>query len=115
MKQYSFQKEKRIHSNNQFVYLIRHGRYLRNKLLTIYIAKNDYDFPRLGISVGKFYGNALKRNKFKRLVREAFRLNQHKIPSGHDYLVRAGQKTHSIKYEQIKDAFLNLIVLDSNK
>ena len=108
MTRYSLGKEKRIHSNDQFVYVIRQGRCLRNKILIIYVAKNDCDFSRLGVSVGKVYGNAVKRNRFKRLVREVFRQNQYEIPNGYDYLVMPGKKAPPPVFEQIKDAFLNL-------
>ena len=33
----------------------------------------DYPTPQLGITVTRKYGNAVKRNRFKRLAREAFR------------------------------------------
>ncbi|NGX38220.1 MAG: Ribonuclease P protein component [Chlamydiae bacterium] len=35
--------------------------------------------PRLGITASRQFGNAVRRNHFKRLVREAFRLNQHEL------------------------------------
>jgi ribonuclease P protein component len=43
---------------------------------------------RLGLAIGRVYGNAPRRNRIKRLIREAFRLEQHRIPTGLDLIVR---------------------------
>ncbi len=43
---------------------------------------------RLGVVVGRRYGTAVRRNRFKRLVREAFRQGQRQWPAGYDIVVR---------------------------
>ena len=42
---------------------------------------------RLGMTVGKKFGNAVKRNRIKRLIREFFRLDKQRIPVGYDILI----------------------------
>lgn len=42
---------------------------------------------RLGLIVGRKCGNAVERNRLKRLIREAFRLEQRRFPDGLDVLV----------------------------
>jgi ribonuclease P protein component len=44
------------------------------------IAENNAGHPRIGISIGRPVGNAVKRNRIKRLLREAFRHTQHDWP-----------------------------------
>ena len=89
----SFPKNKRLVSNEQFKAVLAAGRPVRDNLLVLYTAENDCGYSRLGVSVGKSYGNAVKRNRFKRLMREVFRQNQDKIPSNLDYLVMVSRKT----------------------
>ena len=119
LKRFSFSKEKRLRSNRQFKSVLDNGRRLSNGILILYIAENGCDYPRLGVSVGKSCGNAVVRNRLKRLLREAFRQNQDKIESGFDYLLMISPgwlkkndtgKGHKIlTFEKIKNSFLALV------
>jgi len=87
MKRLSFPKTKRLVSSSRFKAVLARKRSARDSLLTLYIAENECGHPRLGISVGKSCGNAVVRNRLKRLLREVFRQSQGQIPAGFDYLL----------------------------
>ena len=121
MKRLSFPKNKRLVSNRQFKAVLSHKRRRRfgDQLLTLYIAENDRGYSRLGVSVGKSCGNAVVRNRFKRLLREAFRQNQEQIPAGFDYVLMisprwtkksaVGTTVGLPTFEHVKTSFLNLV------
>lgn len=87
MKRFSFPKKKRLLSNEQFKAVLTRRVCVSNELLKLFIAENDCGWPRLGVSVGRFCGRAVVRNRLKRLLREAFRQSQDRIPPGFDYLL----------------------------
>jgi ribonuclease P protein component len=52
-----------------------------NPGFTLYGAANEVGHPRIGITVSRRIGNAVERNRWKRRIRESFRLSQAKLPS----------------------------------
>jgi ribonuclease P protein component len=69
---------------------------------------NDLKLARLGVSVGAKHGNAVRRNRIKRVMRAAFRLCAPPLPSGFDYVLipQATGKEYSTAamLECLKDA-----------
>ena len=58
-----------------------------DQCLIVCACENEFDHPRLGLSVSRKVGGAVVRNRWKRLIREAFRLNRFRLPQGTDLVV----------------------------
>lgn len=63
--------------------------------LLIFAAKNDLGYSRFGLSVSRKHGSAVVRNKKRRRLREAFRLHQHSLPVGFDFVLIPRQRDDS--------------------
>lgn len=71
---------------------------------------SDAELPtRLGITITRKIGNAVTRNRIKRLVREVFRRNRSRLPSGLDLVWVAKQQAAQVEYAEVVADFEALI------
>jgi ribonuclease P protein component len=68
---------------------------------------------RLGVTVNKKVGNAVKRNRVKRLIREFFRLHQSRFPQGYDVVISATKDAGYLDLRNIEKE-LGEILFDKN-
>src|SRR3954447_22974804 len=73
-------------------------------LLVLYVAPNDGQATRLGISVGKRVGKAVVRNQVKRRVREAVRHRYVDLLPGHDIVFIARAPAATAAWPELRDA-----------
>ena len=98
-----------LKSNRDFQKVFKNGRSKANKYLVMYVAENNSNINRLGISVSKKVGNSVVRHYIKRCLKEAYRLHENMFNSGLDIVVIARQGAHDIKYHELESALLHLM------
>lgn len=61
---------------------------------------------RVGFTAGKRIGAAVARNRAKRLLREAYRLNASKLADGYDIVVVARPEITKQPFHEVERAFI---------
>ncbi|QTL39879.1 ribonuclease P protein component [Xenorhabdus budapestensis] len=78
----AFPRELRLLTPEHFTYVFQQPQRASSAEITILGRLNELGHPRIGLTVAKKnVKRAHERNRIKRLARESFRLNQHKLPS----------------------------------
>lgn len=110
MQRYKFNRQNKLKKNKQFQAVYKTGKSFANKYLVIYVLPNKSSKCRVGFAAGKRLGSAPKRNRAKRLLREAFRLNQHRLKSGFDLIFIARAPLIGLDYDSVSRIFNDIII-----
>jgi len=82
LRRLNFGAERRLRSKLQFDAIYASGRRIDDRFFGLRVKPNGVDHARLGLAVAvKTAGNAVARNRTRRLIRESFRLAQHSLPA----------------------------------
>jgi len=75
-----FPRAMRLRKRDEFACVYNMGKHAADQVLVVQGCRNHERHPRLGLAVSRRVGNAVVRNRWKRLIREAFRLDQSNLP-----------------------------------
>lgn len=102
MTRYQFRKHQHLRSSSDFARVYERRCRAGDASLLLFAARNDLPYTRIGLSVSRKQGNAVRRARLKRLLREAFRLSQHELPTGLDLILipRAGTEVSLAEYRE---------------
>jgi len=82
MHRLSFPAHKRLRRKSEFDAAYARGRRFGNGFFAVTASSNDKQGARLGMAVAvRTAGNAVERNRIRRIIRESFRLHQHVLPA----------------------------------
>src|SRR5438034_166537 len=81
MSDFPFPKQARLLRASEFERVFDARNSVSDAWIVLYGAANECGHPRIGMTVSRRVGNAVVRNRWKRLLREAFRTTQGQLPS----------------------------------
>jgi ribonuclease P protein component len=107
-RRYTFTKKQRVRGREQFAAVFDAKVRQSRGPLTAYALPSHGNSPRLGLSVSRRVGTAPRRNRIKRMLREAFRLMRHDCPRPYDIVivVRAHEPLILAEYQRMLTAMM---------
>lgn len=99
----------KIKKNNDFRKIYNSRKSVADRNMVLYFLSNNEEYCRFGFTVSKKIGNAVTRNRVRRLFGEVCRLNKEKFPIGYDYILLARRGIIGLNYYQIEESLLKLI------
>ena len=81
MGEHRFPKRVRLLRPDDFARVFAARNSASDQWLTLHGAANEQGHSRLGLAISRRVGGAVERNRWKRLLREAFRLSQQELPA----------------------------------
>lgn len=93
-----------LNQNRDFQRAYRRGKSFVHPLLVTYAVKSNRPVARIGLTATKKIGKANRRNRARRIIREAYRQLEPTLPTGYDFVFVARARTSSreVKMDDVK-------------
>ena len=102
----------RLRSQRDFRSVYGRGRRASGEWLTVVVwlrRPGEIPAPRVGLSVSKDHGGAVRRNKLKRILREAFRMERAGMPANVDVVLIPKKRDDNMPLAEIRIELPRLI------
>ena len=97
-----------VKENYEFRRMYSKGKSGVSSCLVVYFRPNKFGHNRLGVTVSAKLGHAVVRNRARRRLREAYRLQEDAFQSGWDIVVVARHRCVEAKFSDLCAGYLNL-------
>ena len=94
-----------LKKNHEFRRLYNKGKSAVSPYFAVYCRKTGRPENRLGITTGVQLGNAVKRNRARRRIRELYRTHEQGVPTGYDIVVVARTRAIYGRYAEMDRCF----------
>lgn len=109
MTKYAFPYAVRLHTKKEFNSVFQNRISYGNGFFTIYLQEKKIpSITRIGIIVSRKLGDAVKRNKIKRRIREIFRINRGRLKENIDLIIVVKIKAMELSYPKIQEVIFQL-------
>ncbi len=98
-----------LKENHLFRRLYSKGKSAASPSLAVYVRPNHHRQSRLGVTVGAKVGKAVRRNRVRRRIREAYRIHEARMLPGWDIVVVARIRSAHVPYAEIERDLLRLL------
>jgi ribonuclease P protein component len=102
----AFPKENRVLKRGEFREIYETGRKVQARFFTAFVRGRAGEQRRLGITSTRKIGNAVARNRTRRLLREVFRKNKQLVPSGIDIVLNVKRSLLEATYQDLEGDFI---------
>jgi ribonuclease P protein component len=106
--EYSFPKAARILKRPEFIRLSRSGTKFQNRHFIFLYSRSHWEYSRIGITVSRKVGDAVLRNRIKRLVRENFRRMRPMIAGAWDINIIAKKNAANLSGDEVGSSLAQL-------
>lgn len=101
-----------IKDSRQINNIINKKKFIKNKYFYIYKDNNENNNHRFVICVSKKIGNAVRRNKVKRQIKDIIDKSNLIFKSNKDYVIIVTREINNINYSEIKENLIELLSKD---
>lgn len=98
-----------LKKNKDYRRVYSQGKTVADRYIVLYYLQNNTELSRFGFTASKKVGNAVTRNRIRRLFRETCRLNYGHFPAGFDFVLLARREIVGSGYQQVEASLLKLL------
>lgn len=105
---YRLPRKRRLKSSKLLQETFERGRNFAGRLMVMWLREGKDASLRLGVAAGRTIGGAVQRNRAKRRLREAFRLNRHRLQGKYDIVLMARGRLNEAPWDEVQTELIQL-------